>query len=212
MTQQYSQHAEQEVIAAYFAKRQLPGRPRLLDIGAANGKTFSNTRALLEQGWGGTLVEASPFLFPKLLESVSELEAAADVVCVNAAIAKEDGLQVWYDCGGDMVSTMDPEHRRLWETQVKFTSFFIATVSFPTLLKACPGPYEFVSIDVEGTNLQVLESMPAAWGPQLLCVEYSPTVAGERQSMEALMRARGYRPLLEIGPNLFFERQGLQGQ
>ena len=53
----YSQAAEQPHILKAFEGRP-PGR--LLDIGAWNPFTFSHSRALIEMGWFGVLVEPSP--------------------------------------------------------------------------------------------------------------------------------------------------------
>lgn len=205
----YSQHGEQQFIEQYFAIARIE-RGRMLDIGAADGMTFSNTRALIERGWGGTLVEPSPFVFPKLLEHSMPFMQSGSLVSVNAAIAQLDALAPWFDSGGDMLSTLSREHRDLWagpDGRVPFKHFMIPTISWQTLLKSCPGPYEFVNIDVEGTNFGTLMHMPLDLVcATLICVEHSPTIVGEHDRMIELMRSRSYKLVQEIGPNLFFDR------
>lgn len=49
----YSQNDEEAIIMRYFANR----TGRLLDIGAADGMTNSNSLALIERGWRAVLVE-----------------------------------------------------------------------------------------------------------------------------------------------------------
>lgn len=208
----YSQHGEQDYINQFFAPKKEPGK--LLDIGAADGVCFSNTRALLENGWSGTLVEPSPFVFPRLHEHSAPFVQAGRVQCVNAAVGAVDDLAPWFDSGGDMLSTLSTAHKDLWEGpdgKVKFKPFLIPVISWHTLLKHCPGPYGFVNIDVEGTNWDVLLCMPIeSVNPNLLCIEHSPTISGEHDRMITLMERRGYPLVKEIGPNLFFARRGGQ--
>jgi len=55
----YSQNLEQNYILEYFKDR----RGTFIDIGANDGLTLSNTRALVELGWRGVFVEPSPMAF-----------------------------------------------------------------------------------------------------------------------------------------------------
>ena len=59
---------------------------RLLDVGAWDPKTFSNSRALIESGWGGLLIEFSPVPLRHLVE---EYRQRADVEILAAAVAVE---------------------------------------------------------------------------------------------------------------------------
>jgi hypothetical protein len=53
----YTQQLEQDVILNYFESKE---HGILLDIGANDGETFSNSRALILNGWTGALVEPDP--------------------------------------------------------------------------------------------------------------------------------------------------------
>ncbi len=61
----YSQNNEEQIIIEYF--KDFKGH--LLDIGANDGLTLSNSRKLIELGWTGDLVEPSPNAFQKLTYS-----------------------------------------------------------------------------------------------------------------------------------------------
>src|SRR5262249_30227089 len=52
----YSQNDEESIITGYFGGR----AGNLLDIGAYDGVSFSNSRRLIELGWSGALVEPLP--------------------------------------------------------------------------------------------------------------------------------------------------------
>jgi hypothetical protein len=58
----YSENKEQDVILNYF--KNYIGN--FLDIGAGDGETKSNTRALALLGWRGTFIEQYPSVFTKL--------------------------------------------------------------------------------------------------------------------------------------------------
>lgn len=62
----YSQNGEQEAILKIFGESE----GRFLDIGAYDGKTFSNTLALIERGWSGVLIEPSPNAFMALADQI----------------------------------------------------------------------------------------------------------------------------------------------
>jgi hypothetical protein len=57
----YSQNDEERVINGV-----LDDAGDFLDVGAFDGKLFSNTLKLYERGWGGVLVEPSPKAFDGL--------------------------------------------------------------------------------------------------------------------------------------------------
>lgn len=55
----YSQNGEQEHILHYLSVMGIE-KGHLVDLGAGDGYTMSNTRALLDMGWTGTLVDGDP--------------------------------------------------------------------------------------------------------------------------------------------------------
>lgn len=151
----YSQFGEQAHILKFFEER---GREkgRFLDIGAHDGISCSNTLRLAELGWGGVLVEPSPIAFTKLITTYADRK---DIEFVNAAVsAARDGLIPFYEGGGGFVGTTDPGHRDAWEGKqhVRYRSIWTHAISFGTLFAMLPGPYHFISIDTEGTNIGLL--------------------------------------------------------
>jgi len=72
------------------------------------------------------------------------------------------------------------------------------------LLYNFPPPYRFVSLDVEGTNLAILEKLPLAWmGCEVLCVEHE----GKIDKVLELCAAHGLTwELYRSGENLILAR------
>src|SRR6188768_2156012 len=89
-----------------------------MDVGAYQGTTFSNTRALAELGWSGVCIEPSPPAFWGLMQNY---KGNTVVKLVNAAISyKETGLIEFADSGGDAVSTTSAAHEKLWSAARTF--------------------------------------------------------------------------------------------
>ena len=161
----YSQYEEQSHILGYFGTN----KGRFLDIGAYDGLTFSNTRALLDIGWTGTLVEPDSYAFSGLIKNCGKLDG---VELVNAAIASNPGIVRFFSSGGDALSTCDKSHCEKWKV-ANFTSVNVLAITPYQLLKTFPGPYDFVNLDVEGTNWEILQLLPLKeMETKLICVEY----------------------------------------
>ncbi len=171
----FSQGREQQVILDYFQDR----IGTYLDIGANDGITFSNTRALYVLGWLGFCVEPSPAAYAKF-----EAENPPDgPTLINAAITTQDGPIDLYDSGthlkkGDvaLLSTTVPSEMARWaRSGEQFTKTTVRGITFATLLKECGrDKFDFVSIDAEGMDYSILTQMNLTeLGVQMLCIEFN---------------------------------------
>jgi len=163
----YSQNNEQEHILQYFADKSIG---HFLDIGAYDGITFSNTRSLVELGWSGVMVEPSPDSFLNLCKLYSE---NSRVILVNVALSLKSGINTFHCTHGDAISTVNCEsHLRKW-SGANFQSFFINTLSTKDFFEKFGTNYDFINIDVEGNNLDILSSvLSLGVRPKLMCVEH----------------------------------------
>lgn len=168
----HSQSGEQSLILEW-ADRHGPGR--WLDLGAYDGETASNTRALALAGWSGVAVEPSARPFHRLAALYAD---RPDVECVQAAIVTGDfsftDPLVRFYMTDDMVSTGDESNRETWGELADFIPVYVATVTVGTLLRSFPGPYDMISVDVEGGSLEIARALldnDALAPGGLLCVE-----------------------------------------
>ncbi len=160
----YSQWGEDEIITKFFANHP-PGR--FLDLGANDGFKGSNTRALSDRGWSGVCVEAGAKAFCELLENHRD---NPKITCVNAAItASTNRLLPFYGCDESQIGTTYHEHklgdlvRRHW---------MVATITPMDLHHEFGPSFEFVSIDIEGSDLPVIEDLgPVLRDTELICFE-----------------------------------------
>lgn len=166
----YSQSGEQAHVLELAAK--LP-KGNFLDIGAGDGVTFSNTRALAEAGWHGVVVEPAAWAFDRLVDLYAEPgEPAHPVLPVCAIVTPEHETFARFAYSrGDHLSSIDPEHERKWASQVAFRHVYGATVRLADLLDAF-GPFSVVSIDAEGITQQLVRRYRThpQWGKVRLIV------------------------------------------
>jgi FkbM family methyltransferase len=203
MRMAYSQNNEEEIIVGEFARLNVQSG-RFLDIGAWDGKGFSNTFRLAELGWRGVCVEASPTVFPGLIKNHAGNPL---ITLVNAAVAPAQAQLVeWYDSGGDAISTTNPAHRDKWEKgwKVKFTPFWVYTMPMIELFDKFGFDFDFINIDVESTNHEMFRALPwtALKQTKVICVEHD----GNQHMMAQLAAQHGFHALGMNGENLILTR------
>jgi FkbM family methyltransferase len=163
----YSQNDEEKVILEYFAD--FP-EGRFLDIGAYDGVTLSNTRALARAGWTGVLVEPSPFAFVSLAQLYKD---QPDITLVNAAITLKHQFQLIHCSPLAPLSTLE---KSAFQTQAKNTpswiDFYLPTLSVENLLGLIGPDIDFLSLDTEGSSADLLSPILERCDPALVCVEH----------------------------------------
>ena len=200
----YSQNNEEEIIVAELARMNAQ-TGRFLDIGAWDGKGFSNTYRLAELGWKGVCVEPSPTVFPSLIKNHA---GNPNIVLVNAAIAaSQSKLVEWFDSGGDAISTTSPAHKAKWEAgwQVKYTTFWVYPLPLSALFDQFGFDFDLINIDVESANIELFRALPwpALKQTKLICVEHDT----HHHEMAQLAAQHGFCSLALNGENLILTRQ-----
>lgn len=200
----YSQGSEEKAILEAFADHD----GIALDIGAYDGKTFSNTRALIEKGWGAVLVEPSPVVFQKLLELYRQ--GRPDVKLVNALIsASKSGFVEFWDSMGDAISTTETANREVWAKQgSQFEPLWMYQVAVARLFEPpFPRRYDFINIDTEGTSTEIfMKCLQFLSGserlPEVFCVEHD----NNHEAIRAEGSRFGYKEIYFDGNNIILDR------
>lgn len=198
----YSQNNEQQIIKDYFGS----DKGTFLDLGANDGVTLSNTYALND--WRGTLVEASPAAFKKLLGNYKGKEGFD---FINVAVGIEYGNITLYESGehlgkGDvsLLSTIVPAEMERWRKE-SFTPITVQCVRFAMMLGMAENKtFDLISMDIEGMELQVLPQMDLKrLGCWMLIVEYN---GKEQSKYDEIVLPQGYELLTKNGENLIYVR------
>lgn len=196
----YSQNNEEEAII-----EALTGVPpgRFLDIGAYDGKAFSNTMRLTELGWGGLCFEPSPSVFLSLLNLHGANEK---LILINAAVSPSGGLLEFWDSCGDAISTTNQAHMEKWKIGWKcnFKKFFIQSISMENIWTRWGLAFEFINIDVEGESYELFQRLPLniLTHTKVICVEHD----GHTQEIASKTRDFGFDVVLHNGENIILAR------
>lgn len=191
----YSQNNEQHYITEFF-KDNKDGR--FIDIGAYDFRTFSNTLALIEKGWSGVGIEPSPFAF---IAAMKTCEQYPQIKLVNAAISTTPGLVEFAESKGDAIGTTSKSHESVWATQVKYQHIYVNTITIREILRVFGEQFDFISLDVEGTNLEILKTLPLQiMNPSLICIEH------EGKIDEIKNYCQGYEELHRNGENIILKK------
>jgi FkbM family methyltransferase len=201
----YAQNAEDVVLARLFA-----GQPtgRYVDIGAGDPVIASVTKHFYDLGWRGVNIEPIPSKAEQLREG-----RPGDVNLAVAVGAKpgKATLHVVVDAWGwstldDRLAAGYTEHN---DWQVDHVEVELVTLA--DVLDEHPGPVDFLKIDVEGAEQDVIEG--ADWArhrPRVIVVEAtepgSPTPVYE--AWEPVLLKAGYCCALFDGLNRFYVQTG----
>jgi FkbM family methyltransferase len=203
----YASQAGQDLVA----DRLLGGKTGgvFVDVGGYDGVTGSNTLYFEQfRGWTGVLVEPVPANHAKasalrrcpcLPFAVAADDGTADLIVVDKGFTQMSGLAQSYDPGLLAQVRADPRHA---ETRVTVETRTLARI----MDEAGIARADFVSLDIEGAELAVLEGFPfdrikvSVWA-----IENNTGAPGIGQ----VMRANGFQLAEVCGPDEIWRHQDL---
>lgn len=169
----YSQGQEEQYILSHFGDF----KGTLLDIGANDGKTFSNSLALIERGWKAVLVEPSPVAYEKLYELHND---NLNVECFEVAIGEENGKALLHESSFHLpnkkdvalLSTMKAHEKAKWKS-VGFEQKEVEVVTYDFFCKTIgKNKFDFITIDAEGMDWEILSQIDLTH-TSCVCVEHN---------------------------------------
>lgn len=179
-----------------------------VDIGANHPTRFSNTMRFYKRGWHGINVE------PNFRNYKVILAARPRDINLNLGIAEQKGDLTFYSFVPDTLSTFSREesqsyvadgYRLIEEKKIPVDS--LSSV-FDTYCKNVE--IDFITIDTEGYDLQVLKSSDwKKWRPRIVCIESSKhSISGKAESKstaeEDFLGAQGYSKIYDNGLNSIY--------
>jgi FkbM family methyltransferase len=196
-----SQNGEDVLIDSFFGGRRTG---LYVEVGAYDGVTFSNTYFLDALGWEGVLVEPAP----DQAEACRRSRPHSRVV--QAACGQGGGrIRFKVAKGGVGIGTLsymgdDPEHEhRIAREGGTIEEVEVPLLTLDEVIGNSIGKIDLLSIDVEGAELQVLESGNlTALSPELIVLE--DNTQGVDRRVEDLLVAAGYRKDFIWTHNVFY--------
>lgn len=183
-----SQHETQlnQDIFALIANRFRPGF--FVEIGANDGFTLSNTVYLEEQfGWNGLLVEANP----QYLDSLNNRKSQS----IIAAVVEQEGYYEFCSAGlyGGVAKFLDKTHEKMTQNASSITVWG-TTLERILEQNGAPKIINFISIDVEGAEVPIVEQMCGLQNYRFVCgcIEHNARQADYEKMADVLAKS-GYR-------------------
>lgn len=180
-----------------------------VDVGANDGITWSNSLALSElHGWEGICIEANPSVFKELLKN------RPGETCLNIGSHSSDGILHFRKIHGyaEMLSGFlgdyDAEHKKRMERDIKengggYEDIEVKTETlYTTLTKHGSNKVDYLSIDVEGSEIEVLKGIDLNQKrPKLISVEDN----GYTRLPHKYLENNNYRHIIKVAGDSFYE-------
>jgi FkbM family methyltransferase len=165
----FSEHYEDYILGYVFRD---VGKGFYIDVGANDPNTDNVTRYFYERGWNGINIEPNVDLFEDIIRCRPRDSN------YNVGIAEREGTMVFYqqtDSGLQGLSTFDKEisERERKENGIHFKEISVPVTTLNNIIgKVSPPAITFITIDVEGFERQVIESIDLLkYRPIALCIE-----------------------------------------
>jgi len=179
-----------------------------VDVGAYNGVELSNTYFFEAIGWSGILAEPDPALYQQC-----QLSRPHSTV-LNVAVSDRDGsLQFTCAEGKEWLSFTGNNKER--EDRILAEGGTLKRIQVPCLtlneiLKDCHQPIDFLSVDVEGFEFNVLNGLDLdRIRPRVIVMEQD--AMNQDSPAVKILTTHGYVPRCHLGSNSFYTQADDQG-
>jgi FkbM family methyltransferase len=177
----YGQNQEDEVINNLIVSRYGSDfKGTILDLGANDGITLSNSRFFIENGWKGILIEAGKLPYEKLMTTV-----LPNTIAINCAVGNQNGFLTFYESTNllnandvGLVSSLVADETQRWRNAgVGYTEYQVECFNWESFLDKFhlkSQNFDIISIDIEGMDYDVLTQMNLTeLDCKILCVEFN---------------------------------------
>jgi len=202
----YAQCGE-DLIVDFVLKALKIRAPFYLDVGAGDPVRLSNTYLFYRRGLSGVCVEPNPELCARFRRRRPRDR------CLNVGIGPADQVLPFHVLDPPTLSTFSAEEARRFAAEEGARVVRVLDVPLLPLqslcAQHCPATPDFVSLDTEGLELEVLQSVDfQRFRPAVLCVEtisYSTRGQGRKDAAVIQhMEANGYLAYGDTHVNTIF--------
>lgn len=190
-----SQHGEGAALAKLVSE--LVCEPFIIDVGANDGVTISNSLSFVEQGWRALMIEPAPDVYARLVANLGNLP---NVTCLQVACAAESGVaDLYYGSDGKdgFMSTLCTADNEWFRANRTTESVKVKTDRLTELLRQQQAPKQpgILLVDCEGMDYEALLGLDFS--------QYRPTVVvTEEYEWEPAKHAAKYSLLIRNGYSL----------
>lgn len=203
----YSQNNEDDILTKI-----LPKEGVLIEIGAFDGKTASNSLLLIERGWGAFLVEPSPIAFSKIVTlhgNNKNVEMLNCAILPNSEEKNKFKIIDFYESEMSLISTTSKEFSENdcvkkgnpWNNP-PYKKILTTGIEIDVILERVVEKWnriDFLSIDAEGISSDIVMSIDFnRYNIKCLCVEIGKNIEKEHSHLQNF----GYKMVQRTPENL----------
>ena len=206
----YSQFGEDRVIESWFLGRT---SGVYVDIGCNHPVKYSNTWKLYLRGWRGLAVDPNADLIRKY-KKVRPRDQVRQQVVSDC----QEPVDFYFSKTSDLISGVGQKEQGYWQRTHENSNVVLChPIGLSRLLEESniPSRFELLSIDVEGHELEVLNSLDFnRFDPEMIVIEMHEFSLAEAQKNEvyAKLISHGFSMLAYVGPSGFFVKEPADGQ
>jgi FkbM family methyltransferase len=198
----HSQFDEDSILSRIFAGKR---EGICVEVGANDGINGSTTLYFEKLGWRCILIEPNPDLCAEIRANRSAVlfECAASSRAGNATLHIAEGA--WRADGMSTISARSEDRERISKQGFSTRPVDVPTFTMDELLSRAQldGPIDFVTIDVEGHELEVLQGLSLKrWKPTILILEDNSNT--EDATVARYLAGFGYDAFMRTGVNDWF--------
>jgi FkbM family methyltransferase len=197
----YSQAAEDLIIQRLMGNASATGS--YLDIGSGMPKSGSNTYLFYKLGWSGIVID------PIQTNIRATQRARPRDIIIQACVANKMGETTFYEFIPYQVSTLSETARdeALSSGAILKRAMRIPVITVASLeLQVSQAEPFFMSIDVEGSEMEVLEGIDwSFFRPRVICIEdWRNTGRNQQTPISNYLERYGYDRVAHVCPSSFF--------
>lgn len=184
--------------------------PYIVDVGAHDGTTISNSAYFIKQGWHGIVIEPLHNPYHLLEEKYSGNQK---VKCLNIACSDEPGVQKLFigrDGYNGMLGTLCTDENEYFRTVRTNLSITVVVDTLTNVLDDAGFPPDFsvLLIDTEGMDYEVLGGLDFQhYQPRVIVTEEYKWNAEKQKLKYKLLENKGYLLDREVGCNTIWIRE-----
>lgn len=175
-----------------------------VDIGANDPVRFNNTKRFYDKGWCGINIEPNINKFNKL-----KMQRPKDIN-LNFGIANREGELKFFNMNVDTISTFSEKEAKKHQKEgfkiVSCNKIKIKHLSTVFAKYLSSKKIDFMSIDTEGYDLEILKSNDwNKYRPDLICIEFPPQETSDNHKKDIFLKAVDYVKIYQNDLNAIYK-------
>lgn len=203
--QSYSQHGEDMCIVAMFHRLGITA-PSYIDVGAHHPWELSNTALLYKRGSRGICVEANPHIIHKFWEERPRDRTELAAVVGDAKPGDKVKLHRASHSSGINSTVLENLAKHPHMDSVEVSAVTLSQIVEWYADGAWP---DFLSLDAEGRDMEILHSIPENSQIKIICVEAISQMGDVSDQIRQWASERGYLPHSWMGGNAILALESL---